>query len=268
MSSASPPSSGHYISFWYLVKQLVRVSLTIEFKKSFIGLFWLFLSPILAVIIWVFLHGAGVISPGETAIPYPAYVLLSTSIWSLFIEQYRQVSLLLTTSNQMLLTVAVPVEALILQRVIVQLIHFVIPLTINIIVLILFGVKLHWASFLFPLALIPLFVLGLSLGLVTAIFRVVLVDLAQLIDRGLGFLMYLTPVIYSPDIPVSWLQGLVKFNPLSYLVGVPRDLLTRGTCSDLSSFAIASCFSFLLFILAYTLFSKTQQKTLERFINN
>lgn len=268
MSRAPTLFNGPFSTYWYLVKQLIRVSLTIEFKKSFIGLFWLFLSPILAVIVWVFLHGAGIISPGETTIPYPAYVLLSTSIWGFFIELYRQVSLLLTTNNQVLLTVAFPVETLILERVIVHLIRFIIPLIINIVVLLLFGVKLHWLGLLFPLALLPLLSLGLSLGLITAIFRIVLVDFARIIDQGLNFLMYLTPIIYSPEISISWLQRLVEINPLTYLVGIPRDLLTQGTYSNLPAFIAASLFSFLLLIFTYTFFSKTQQKTLERFINN
>jgi lipopolysaccharide transport system permease protein len=268
MSRAPATSIGHFSSNWYLAKQLIRVSLTIEFKKSFIGIFWLFLSPILAVIVWVFLHSAGIVTPGETAIPYPAYVLLSTSIWSFFIELYRQVSLLLTNNNNVLITVAFPIEALIIERITVHLIHFIIPLVINIIVLLFFGVKLHWLSLLFPFALLPLLCLGLSLGLITAIFRIVLVDLARVMDQGLRFLMYLTPVIYSPEIPISWLQQVVDYNPLTYLIGVPRDLLTTGTCSDLAAFGLGSIFSFLLLVLTYTFFSKTQKKTLERFINN
>ncbi|WP_367389473.1 ABC transporter permease [Lewinella sp. LCG006] len=268
MSRAKTNTIGHFTSYWYLAKQLIRVSLTVEFKKSFIGLFWLFLSPILAVIIWIFLHSAGVVTPGETVIPYPAYVLLSTSIWGFFIELYRQVSLLLSTNNQVLVSVSFPIEALIIERIAVHLIRFVIPLIINIIVLVLFGIKLHWISFLFPLALLPLLCLGLSLGLITAIFRIVMVDIARLMDQGLGLLMYFTPVIYSPDIPISWLQDLVLLNPLTYLVGVPRDLLTQGTYSNLPAFAAGSVFSFLLLLLTFTLFKKTQKKVLERFINN
>ena len=268
MSRVTTTDNGPFSSYWYLAKQLIRVSLTIEFKKSFIGIFWLFLSPILAVIVWIFLHSAGIVTPGETTIPYPAYVLLSTSIWGFFIELYRQVSMLLTTNTQVLITVAFPIEALIIERIAVHLIRFIIPLIINIIVLVLFGVKLHWLSFLFPFALLPLLCLGLSLGLITAIFRIVLVDLARIMDQGLAILMYFTPVIYSPEIPVYWLQRLVELNPLTYLVGVPRDLLTQGTCNDLPTFAAVSIFSFLFFVLTYMLFRKTQQKTLERFINN
>jgi len=67
-------------NYRFLIIQLVRIDILSGYKKSYVGILWMVIYPILSVIIWVILNGAGIIQPGESSIPYPAYVLLSTSI--------------------------------------------------------------------------------------------------------------------------------------------------------------------------------------------
>lgn len=252
----------------FLTKQLVRQAITVEFKRSFVGLTWLFLAPLFAVIIWVLLHSVGVLAPGETGIPYPAYVLLSTSIWSFFADIYGGVSNLLISNTRVLLTTAIPIEVLVFERIIVHLIRFSIPLFLNILVLLLFGVDLHWLSLLFPFTLFPLLLLGTGLGMLTALFRIVAVDLARLADQGIGFLMFLTPIIYAPKIEIAWLGTIIHYNPLTYLIGLPRDLLTQGSISFPGTYLFCGLLSLLFFLLSFYIFWSAQKKVLERLINN
>lgn len=253
---------------WFLVKQLTAVSIKKEFKRSFIGLIWLLLAPLLSVVVWIILHSAGVISPGDTAIAYPAYVLISTSIWGFFINAYLHVSNIILQSGHILLSNAIPIEVLVLKTILVHCIHFLIPLAINILVLLLFGVQLQWLGLLFPLAIIPLLLLGTGLGLLTALLRLVAVDVAWIIDQGLKFLMFLTPIIYSPKISNVWLSSFVDKNPLTYLIGLPRDLLIKSNFIDPKFFFLNVFISVLVFALAYRVFITTYKKILERFLNN
>lgn len=62
-----------------LIWQLFKRDLLAGYKKSFLGFTWLFISPILGIVSWVFLQQAGVLETGELGIPYPAYVLVGTS---------------------------------------------------------------------------------------------------------------------------------------------------------------------------------------------
>ncbi|MEL6972043.1 MAG: hypothetical protein AAFZ63_11970 [Bacteroidota bacterium] len=253
---------------WFLVWQMVRVSLTVQFKKSFLGLTWLFLAPIFAIIVWVVLHGAGVITPGETSIPYPAYVLISMSIWGFFADAYFNMSNVLSNNARILLTTSCPVQVLIIERVIVQLIRFSIPMVFNIIVLLVFGVDLHLLGVLFPLVIIPLLVFGIAIGLVVSLFRIVAIDLAKIMDQAIHFLMFLTPIIYAPKLDIPWIGSIVKYNPLTYLIGVPRDVLTIGGSDQWSGFFWCSLISGLFLGLSYFIFSQNEKKTLERLINN
>jgi lipopolysaccharide transport system permease protein len=259
---------GSVKSWWYLVKQLTQVEIIGMYKKSFLGMAWMFILPILAVIIWVVLNGAGVVNPGETDIPYPAYVLLSTSIWGFFLEAYKSTSNLLTKNGRMLIMSEVPFEPLLMQKIVVHLINFIIPFVVNIIVLLAFGVRFSALALLFPISLLPLLLLGMALGMVVAIFRVIMVDVANLIDEGMKLLMFLTPIVYTPKITASWLEVIVNYNPLTYLIGFSRDLLTSGTFYMPLHYLIFSGVSLIAVAVSFRFLLRSSSIVLERLINN
>lgn len=237
-----------------------------DFKRSYIGLLWLFILPILSVISWIMLNGAGIIDPGDSTIPYPAYVLLSTSIWGFFVGIYQSTSNVLRNRGNMITMAHFPHEVLIMEKIWVHLIRFTIPFLINLLVLLLFGIQFTWVALLFPLTLLPLLVLGVGMGLIISLFRVVAVDIAQMFDRGIGFLMFLTPVIYTDEIKIAWLSKVVAYNPLTYLVGFSRDVLTQGTFFEPSSYGLCIFLTLIFFLFALSIFLRGEPKVIERLI--
>ncbi len=254
-------------TFRFLIRQMVKTSITRDYKRSFIGLWWMLITPLLAVVTWVLLQGAGIMNPGETSIPYPAYVLLSTSIWSFFLQSYQVSSNVLINGKQLMVTTDFPHEVLLVEKIIIHLIHFVIPLVLNLVVLVFFGVSFHSWSILFPLTLLPLLCLGVGLGLFVALMRVVAVDFAQIADKVMNFLMFLTPIIYAPKVEVKFLGDIVALNPLTYLIGFSRDLLTNGGFTNLNLYLVFSTLSIIVFLLGFRTFTKHEQQLVERLIN-
>ncbi len=251
----------------FLVAQLVKVNIKRTYKRSFIGWSWLIIAPIFSVIAWVVLHGAGIMNPGDTEIPYPAYVLLSTSIFSFFLGSYQASSNALMEGARLMVTVRFPHEVLVAERIVVHLINFIIPFLINIIVLLFYGVSFSWISILFPLTLLPLLALGLSLGVFVALLRVVAVDLARIMDRLLQFTMFITPVIYAPKVTMPILAQIVDYNPLTYLLGFSRQLLISGEFYEPIAYTFCIVLSLFLFLIGFGIFTKFERKLIERMIN-
>ena len=67
-----------------LIWQLFKRDFFASYKKSFLGITWLFIAPIMGIVSWVYLNMTGMLHPGDVGIPYPAYVLVGTSMWGLF----------------------------------------------------------------------------------------------------------------------------------------------------------------------------------------
>ena len=251
-------------SFWFLVSQLVRAEMVSDYKKSFLGLTWMFLLPLLSVLLWIGLHAAGIVNPGETGIPYPVYVLISTSLWNFFHEMYKSSSQVLVSNGRLLLLKDFPVLLLVIKQVFVQLIRFSIILAVNLLVLAAFGIPFTFWMILFPVALLPLMLLATGLGLIMAVFRVILTDISTAFDEFMKVLMFLTPVIYAPKLNWPMLQWIVDWNPVSYLLGACRDSLTMGMPPLSWAYLGSIIFTVAIFAAGSWFFKKAYKRVLER----
>jgi lipopolysaccharide transport system permease protein len=254
------------IQSWSLIYQLFRRDFLMSYKKSYIGASWIFISPILGIVSWVFYNSTGILQPGDVGIPYPAYVLLSTSIFGLFGGFYTAASGTLTAGVGFITQVNYPHDVLLIKQALVQLANFTIVFLINIIVLFSFGVTPSLYIFLFPLLILPIFFIGAAIGLTACIIEVVASDINKIITFIIGLLLFITPVIYSSKVQNPLLQEMIKWNPLTYMIGGARDVIIYGKMDHIEIYLICSCVSFLLFLLSWRIFYITEQRVIEKMI--
>lgn len=236
------------------------------YRKSFIGVFWIFISPVIGILSWVFLNRTGVLNPGDVGVPFEVYVLIGSSVWGLFMGFYSSSAGTLGAGSEFIMQVKYPHEVLLFKQIAVQLANFSISFALNIGVIILFGVVPEWEIILFPLAVLPLFFLASSLGLVISLVSVVASDISNFFNILLGFVFYITPVIYSQNDKTSLLYSINEFNPLTYLIAAPRDLIFKGDVEYIERYLIISLISFLFFIWSIRLFYISEGRVVERMI--
>ena len=249
-----------------LIWQLFKRDFFAAYKKSFLGITWIFIAPVLGIVSWVFLQMTGMLNPGDVGIPYPAYVLIGTSMWGLFMGFYHSARSTLSAGQALVMQVNYPHEALLFKQTAQRLAHFTITFGLNILVLILFSVIPSWKIILFPLVALPLFFLGASIGLIVSMISIVAVDLSKGINAVMGLLMYITPIIYSDKVKSLFVQTVAKWNPLTYLVCSCRDIIIYGRLFNTNGYLICTAISFVLFLISWRLFFVSEQKIIERMI--
>ncbi|MBN1670285.1 MAG: ABC transporter permease [Kiritimatiellae bacterium] len=249
-----------------LVWQLFKRDFLACYKKSFIGLAWLLLTPLVAIVAWVFLQQTGLLQPGDVGIPYPAYVLIGSTMWGLFMGFYKSATETLTSGQMIVMQVNFPHEALLFKQTAEHLANFLIALLLNIVVLLAFGVVPSPGIVLLPLVALPLFFLGAGIGLIVSMFSIVAVDLSRAAGLAMGLLMYLTPVIYSDKIAQPLVARIVKWNPLTYLVCSCRDVILYGRLYDAAGYAVCAALALLLFLVSWRLFYVGEHKIIERML--
>lgn len=254
------------ISSRELILQLFKRDFLMAYKKSFIGIGWIFLSPLIGIVSWVFMNSAGILNPGDVGIPYPAFVLISTSIWGLFMGFYTSATETLGAGASFILQVKYPHEALLTKQTAQHLANFVLTFILNILILVLFKVIPSWKIIFLPVLILPLFFLGAGIGLIVSLGSVVAVDFQKGATAILSFLMYLTPVIYSPKFGNSLLQKIILWNPLTYLVGDVRDVIIFGKIEHLDRYVLASLFAFFVFLFSWRLFFLSEERVIEKML--
>ena len=249
-----------------LIFQLYKRDFLMQYKKSFLGLGWMIFGPIMGVVSWVLMDSAGVLSPGDVGVPYPVYVLFGTSIWGLFMSFFTSTSQTLQIAAGFIQQVNFHHEALVFKQGLQNLTNFGISLIINIVVMLSFGVMPTGFILLVPLFIIPIFFLAASAGLIVSILSTLTSDVSRIASFFLSLLMFITPVIYDSSEKVVWLQQCNLYNPLTYLITAPRDLILTGTMSNPFYYIISIVMAILLFMVALRFFYISEKKVIEKMI--
>jgi lipopolysaccharide transport system permease protein len=249
-----------------LIYQLFRRDFLMSYKKSFLGMGWIFISPIIGIISWVVLNSTGVLNPGDVGIPYAPYVLLSSSIWGLFMGFYASASGTLDAGSGFINQVKYPHEALLVKQAAQQIAGFLINFVLNIVVLFIFGVVPSWGILLFPLVALPLFFLGAGIGLIISVVNVVASDISRIFNVLMGLLIYATPVIYSQDVESRLLRIVIQANPLTYLIDAARDIIIYGRIEYFERYLLVAVASFIFFMFAWRLFYVSEDEVIERMV--
>ena len=249
-----------------LIFQLYKRDFLMQYKKSFLGLGWMIFGPIMGVVSWVLMDSAGVLSPGDVGVPYPVYVLFGTSIWGLFMSFFSSTSQTLQIAAGFIQQVNFHHEALVFKQGLQNLTNFGISLIINIVVMLSFGVMPTGFIVLVPLFIIPIFFLAASAGLMVSILSTLTSDVSRIASFFLSLLMFITPVIYDSSEKVVWLQQCNLYNPLTYLITAPRDLILTGTMSNPFYYLVSIVMAILLFMVALRFFYISEKKVIEKMI--
>lgn len=258
--------AGNIIRSRDLIWQLFRRDFVAEYKKSFLGYVWRFLSPIAGILPWVVLQRANLLKPGDMDIPYPAYALMGMTMWGLFTSFYNSARGTLSSGGGLIHQVNYPHEALLFKQTASQLAVFSMNFAVSVIVLLAFQIVPNWKIIFFPLVALPLFFLGAGVGLIFSMVSIVAVDLDRVMNYALGLLIFTLPIVYSSDVQSPTLQAVIKWNPLTYMVCSARDIVIYGRLYAPNAFYICAAASLALFLVAWRLFFVSEEKIIERMI--
>lgn len=95
---------------------------------------------------------------------------------------------------------------------------------------------------------------------------IVAVDISKIIDQFMGLLLWVTPVIYSSKFDNPLVQEIIKWNPLTYLIGTLRDIIMLGRIDSLEIYLITSLFSLFIFLISLRLFYLAEKRLIERIL--
>ncbi len=249
-----------------LVWQLFKRDFFAGYRKSFLGYTWLLIAPIMGVMSWIMMNSAGILTPGHTGVPYPAYILMGTAMWGLFVGSYGAAAGTLTTGSGLILQVNYPHEIMLFKQLLQQLASFTINLVIILATVSAFGVIPSWKIIFLPIIIFPTILLGTAIGLITSMLSVIAVDIGNAVQLIFGFMIYLVPVLYSKNVTNPLLALVIQWNPLTYLVCSARDLILFGTLYDNRGFLISSALGVIAFILSLRTFYLLEHKLVERMI--
>lgn len=234
----------------HLAWRLFVRDLSAKYRQSLLGIFWEFLPPIIVGLIFIVLQSRKVVNLGETDIPYPVYALMGTTLWQLFSESLNAPLKSVTMGKSMLAKINFPREALIVSAFYQVLFKLLIKSLVIVGIFLVFRVQVTSGLLLAPLAILMLILLGMSIGLLLTPIGTLYKDISSGLMVFTQFWFFVTPVVYPP--PQTFPYSLIAtLNPVSPILMGARDLLTKGTITNIGPFLVVSCLTIMVLFTAW-----------------
>ena len=236
-----------------------------QFRQKILGYLWALLGPLMSVLSFLFLYAMGVLQPGENAMPYTLYVMLGSNIWACLPGAMGAVSNGLQAQADLIMRTRVPKLALAISALSAFLYSMLISMVTTLVVFLGHGI---WPSAWFlayPLLVLPMLLLGTAAGLILSVLGSIARDLTPMTTQLLNIVMYITPVVYVQSSIVNpWLKACVEWNPLTYLVDVPRALIFTGHSPALGGYLLVSAGALACLVVGLRVFYLLEDLVAER----
>ena len=205
----------------FLALQFAKRDISAQYRQSYLGILWMFITPVATAAIWIFLNNSGTVVIADTGMPYPVYVFSGTLIWSIILDAINSPTQSTNANRSILSKINFPKEALILSGIYKLLFNSSIKIIILLAFIVIYGVGFHWSLLLFPLFLLFSVLIGSAIGLFLTPIALLYSDVSRLVTMLLSLIMYLTPVVYG--IPESGImKKLMVYNPFTAMVTTVR----------------------------------------------
>lgn len=236
-----------------------------QFRQKILGYLWALLGPLLGIVSFLFLFFVGVLRPGEGEIPYVVYVLIGSTVWGCLPGAVGAVSSGLQGQADLILRTRIPKLALAISSLAGVSYSILISMITMTVVLLVVGVAPTWWLLAYPLLVLPIVLLGTAFGLVLSVLGTIARDLTPLFTQALALVMYVTPVIYlDSTIQNPVVKSIIAWNPVSYLVDVPRSLICLGRADNVVTYLWVSLGAVVLVTVGLRVFYLLEDLVAER----
>lgn len=209
----------------HLVRELVSRDLKVRYKRSFLGVGWTLLGPLLQMAALTVALSALMRVQIRN---YPVYFLAGTLFWTFFSQSTGHAANLTTDALELSKRVYLPRSAFVAASIGVALVN----LALSLVPLLAIGVATGlppgstWAFLPVAILVGAAFTAGVGLVVFTLACRFVDVRDTYLVLLQPWF--FLTPIIYPREIVPEQFRAFVRFNPMTYLVEMFRAPIYDG----------------------------------------
>ena len=218
------------------------------YRQTFLGYIWAFLPPLVGSLTFIFLNSQGIVNIDTGGIPYPAFAMMGTLLWQVFVDSITSPINALNGARPMLAKINFPREAILMGGLYMVLFNFLIRLVLLVGVMIYWKVTPSMSLLFFPVAVMGILLGGFCIGLALTPLAGFYGDIGRAVPMVAGFWMLLTPVVYPAR--TEGLAGiLATWNPVSPLITSAREALTGLPLSHLPAFFTVIACAFVLTFL-------------------
>lgn len=248
----------------FLAYQMAKRDLQSQYRQSLLGFFWAFAPIITNSAVWLFLNSSGTVNVNaESSVPYVVFVIIGTTLWSIFTESLLIPLTSVNAAKSILSKINFPKEALLISGLYKMIFNLVLKLLLIAAILLIYGINPGSSLVAFPFILLVITISSFSLGLLLTPIGLIYTDISKLLTTAVAFIMYITPVVYA--VPKQGLfKKLFELNPLTYMFNDARGSLINLPLENTSFIIVSAAISFFVMLISLVIFRKSMPIIIEK----
>jgi len=236
-----------------LVIHLVKRNITARYKRSFLGIGWTLLDPLLTMIVMAIVYSALFRNQIED---FPVFLLVGIVVWTFFSQASTQAMTDIMYSGSLLGKVYLPQSVFAFSAVGTGLVNFLISLIPLAVFVVIYQRPINWTLLFLPIALVILSAFTLGLGLFMSALAIFFADMVNIFGILLRLLLYLSGIFYYTEQLPEWLAWMVRLNPTYHMIRLFRDPIFEGILPRWESILYTGVWAILMFFLGYWFFTR------------
>lgn len=246
-----------------LILSMAKREVLGRYRGSWFGLFWSLITPILLLLVYMFVFGVVFKArwPQAEGIDegFASLLFCGIIIYSIFSELLTRSPRLIVDNANYVKKVVFPVEILGWIALLNSLFHFFLSLVVLVTFVAIFGAGISWHLILVPGLTLIFIVHLIGMTWLVSALGVYIRDISYVAGFLSTALIFLSPVFFpKAAVPENFALAM-DYNPLTFYIESFRQVIVLSQVPDLRSVLIAIAISIFSFVTGYWFFQKTRK---------
>ena len=260
----------HFKRYRFVLSELVKKGITLRYRRSYLGMLWTLLEPLLNMIVLYYVFGSllGRTNAGYGGLHFMVYILVGRLVFTCFNQSTKECTKAMRLNASLIKKVHIPKYLFPLSYILIDFILFLISLIVLGVVcaiLIIMGSQpmVTFGVFQMIIPMINLFLLNIGAGLILSTIGVFFRDMEYLWGVFMNLVFYACAIFYSIDKIVKnapFVAKLMSLNPLYCIITNFRECLQPAGVISWSYVLYSFLFSVVAIIVGVIVFRKNQDK--------
>jgi len=247
----------------YLLGQLVKKDIEQKYKGSVLGILWSIIVPILMLIIYTFVFSEIFQAKWDidTSDKYQFALVLfcGLSAFNLVGEVMNRSTVLIASNTNYVKKVIFPLELFPVVISLSSLFNCIINFIILVIARLILQKCISPTLYLIILAMFPLLILSIGLGLFISAISVYLKDVGNVISVVVTILMYISPVFFPLSSVPENFRVICELNPMTYIIENFRRVVLYDQYLNWNFYFLSLAIAFMVFLLGKIIFMRAKE---------
>lgn len=243
----------------FLLQQLVSRDFKVKYKRSFLGIIWSLLYPVLtmAVMAIIFTNVFKFSTPG---VNYLVYLMSGLVLFNYFSEASNLAMSSVVANFSLINKVYMPKYIFPLSKCLFVGINFLLTLIPLYVIIFATGTGINWYHLLLPYVCICLLLFTIGMGFILSAVSVFMRDMFYIYGVLITLWTYLTPIMYDIAIIPEKFQIFMKFNPMYWFLDYARQIILYAQVPSASCFIWCAIFGVGFLLIGMLVFKRSQDK--------